>query len=273
MQAIETHPARHGEGGVGIRPIWLLARTIFTEAVRRREIYVIVALTLALLTGLATVRFFNMTSLSKFYQEMALNVMSTATALTVIVLGARQLPREFERRTIYTLLAKPVARWQFIAGKYLGVVAAGGFCLAMFLGVFLGVRMTGGWHVPWLLFGQYLYLQILLVAVLAALSLLLSMLVESDAAMTIGALLYLLGQLLTNALMELWSEVGVAGHVLLRVLNYSVPQADLFDLSEKIVHDWPALGAGTLGWATVYALQFIIPYLVLCWLLFRRRPL
>jgi len=34
------------------------------------------------------------------------------------------LPNEIERRTIYTILSKPVQRWQFLLGKYLGAVLA-----------------------------------------------------------------------------------------------------------------------------------------------------
>lgn len=30
---------------------------------------------------------------------------------------------EIERRTVYTLLTKPIARWQFVLGKYIGVTA------------------------------------------------------------------------------------------------------------------------------------------------------
>jgi len=45
--------------------------------------------------------------------------------------------KELERRTVYALLAKPVHRWEFILGKYLGLV----FTLLVNV-----VIMTAGWH-------------------------------------------------------------------------------------------------------------------------------
>lgn len=255
------------------RRLWLVAKTIFTEALRRKEIYVIVLVTVVLLVAASSIRFFNLASVHKFYHELSLRVMSVATVLTTIVLGARQLPREFERRTIYTLMAKPMARWEFLLGKYAGVVAAGLLCQGLFMTVFLAGRYLTGSPVVWTLFAQYLYLQALLVAVMAALAFLLSMVMALDAAITISALLYLLGQVLTNALTMIYDYVGPAGQWVLRALNYLVPQPVLFDLSAKVIHDWPPLPAPMLALVSLYALMFIVPYLALSYALFRRRAL
>jgi ABC-type transport system involved in multi-copper enzyme maturation permease subunit len=256
-----------------IRRLVLIARTILTEALRRREIYVIVLVTIALLAAASTIHFFHLTWLHKFYDEISLQVMSAATAVTVIVLAARQLPREFERRTIYTLLARPLARWEFILGKYLGVVAAGVFCLGLFMTVFCVSRLATAGSLHWAIFAQFIYLQVLAVAVLAALAFLLSLLMALDAAIVVTMLLYLLGQVLTNALILLHDYVGATGRVLLLVLNYTIPQPALFDLSAKVIHEWPPLGAATLGLVTLYALMFIGPYLGISYGLFRRRAL
>ncbi len=256
-----------------IRRLYLIAKTIFIEALRRREIYVIVILTAAILLASSWFRFFNLQSLHKFYLEISLKAMSVATVLTSIVLGARQLPREFESRTIYTLLAKPITRMEFLLGKYLGVVAAGAFCLLLFMAVFCIGRFFTHIPVSWSLFLQFIYLQVLLVAVMSALAFLLSMLINLDAAVVTSTLIYLLGSILTNALMLLYGELGVAGRGLLRLLNYTVPQPVLFDLSNKLVHEWPPIAAGVIGLSTLYALMFIVPYLSLSYLLFRHRPL
>jgi ABC-type transport system involved in multi-copper enzyme maturation permease subunit len=41
------------------------------------------------------------------------------------------IPNEIERRTIYTILSKPVQRWQFLVGKYLGAVGALGLMMLL----------------------------------------------------------------------------------------------------------------------------------------------
>lgn len=256
-----------------IRRMTLVARTIFIEAIRRKEIYVIVLVTVALLFAASFIRFFDLKSLEKFYTEVSLKVMSVATMLTVIVLGARQLPREFERRTIYPLLAKPITRFEFMMGKFLGVVSAGVFCLAMFMLIFLFGRLLNGETVPLVLFTQFVYLQILLIGIIAALSFLLSLVAALDATITIVALIYMLGHVLTNALIVIYDFTEGVGRVVLKVLNYVVPQPALFDLSGRMVHHWAAPSAMAMLALTGYALLFIIPFLGVSFLLLRRRPL
>jgi Cu-processing system permease protein len=256
-----------------IRRMTLVARTIFIEALRRREIYVIVLLTVGLLLLVSFGRFFRLEHLFKFYVEVALKTMSVATALTAIMLGARQLPREFENRTIYPLLAKPIARAEFLLGKYLGVVAAGAFCLGLFMAIFSVGALAMRMPISWMLFVQYIYCQMLMIGVLAALSFVLSMAINLDAAITLSALIYLLGNILTNALTTIYDYVGGAGRALLLTLNYTVPQPGLFDLSAKVVHQWAPVHLWALGLVTLYALMFIVPYLGLSLLMFRRRAL
>lgn len=124
----------------------LVACGVWLEAIRRKEIYVIVAVSCLFILGLSQLRFFGLVDLSKFYREVALKIMGTATALTVIVLGSRQLPREFDSRTIYPLLARPIHRITYLFGKQLGVMSAGAFCLGLFLILYvLGCLLLGKW--------------------------------------------------------------------------------------------------------------------------------
>ncbi|MEM6600400.1 MAG: hypothetical protein AAF649_03340, partial [Verrucomicrobiota bacterium] len=59
----------------------------------------------------------------------------------VAMIGAAQLiPAEIERRTIYTVLSKPVRRFEFLLGKYFGLLALLTIMLAIMSGMF-GVVM------------------------------------------------------------------------------------------------------------------------------------
>lgn len=58
-------------------------------------------------------------------------VLRFTSALIAIILTVYMIPNEIERRTIYTILSKPVQRWQFLVGKYFGAVLA----LAMMIGM------------------------------------------------------------------------------------------------------------------------------------------
>ncbi len=255
------------------RRLYLIAKTIFTEALRRKEIYTIVLLTLFMLGWAGTFRFFNIAGLHKFYQEIALQIMAISTMVTTIVLASRQLPREFASRTIYVTLAKPVSRAEFILGKFLGVVAAGCFCFALFMVVFIGVNLFAGYPMPWGTFLQYVYLQCLLVALVASLAFALSLLFNQDAAITLTGMVYIFGQIFTSAIIIIYDYADAASQMAIRVLNYIVPQTALFDLSSKVIHGFPPISIRIMAILTAYTAAFVILDLGVGYLMFRRRAL
>lgn len=258
-----------------MRQIWLVAHGVLLEALRRKEIYAVVLISLLLVGSIMMVDFFQLEGISKFYREIALKIMSAATAVTTVVLASRQLPREFENRTIYPLLAKPVSRWRFLMGKLLGVLLAAAFCFALFMAVFVAGSFYLGAKVPWGLTLQFVYLQMLMMLILTALSFWLSLLFNLDAAITIGLLFYATSSVITSATAFLYEWVSGIGRAVLTILNYVLPQLTLFDLSGKTVHAeaWTPLKSTTMLQLTGYALPFIVVYICLAYYCFRRRPL
>jgi ABC-type transport system involved in multi-copper enzyme maturation permease subunit len=258
-----------------LRSIWLISKTVLIEALRRREIYVVV-LVASLMIGLVmTLDFFSLSGLVKFYREVALKVTSVATALTVIVLATRQLPREFERRTIYPLLAKPVSRLAFLTGKLLGVMLAALFCLALFMGVYVVGALYLGSDIPVALFLQYVYLQLVMMLILATLGFWLSMLMNVDAAISLGVLFFAAAATIMSVVTYLYDAVGDVQKVLLFMILYGMPQLSLFDLSSKAVHAgaWGPISAHAVFLLTAYGLVYAAFYFGMAAMAFRRRPL
>lgn len=256
-------------------PVYLIGKSVLIEAFRRKEIYAIVLVSLIFIGAIMTLDFFNLESLEKFYREIALRVMSIATAITVIVLSARQLPREFETRTIYPLLAKPVSRFQFLIGKLLGVLTAAIISFALFMIIYtVGVIYLNG-SFPVLLFMQYLWLQIVMLALISTLSFWLSMQLNLDATITISALLYAFASTFSAMATTLYEVTNSAGRLVLLLFNYIVPQLVVFDLSEKAVHanQWPPLPVQTILGITLYGAFYIVLFFSLTLISFRKRAL
>ncbi len=257
------------------RAVWVISWSVLLEAVRRREVYVIVFLCCLLAGMVMTLDVFGLSGLGKFYREVSLKLMGTATAIAVLLLATRQLPREFECRTIYPLLARPVGRFTFLLGKGLGVCAAAVFCMALFGVIYiLGIRMLGG-ELHLVLFLQHAYLQLLQALVLTSAAFLLSLVLHYDAALVVGFLLYAAAGILSSAALMLYSLTHVVGRLLIRLLTFALPQLVLFDLSEKVVHGelWAPLGGQTLALLTGYALLYTAIFTGGAYILFRRRAL
>lgn len=253
----------------------VIAGGVLIEAVRRRDVYVIIMVAFLAGVGLASIDFFNIEGLVKFYHEVTLKLMSIATAIAVLLLAVRQLPREFENRTIYPLMARPVSRSMFLLGKGLGVVLAGMVCLALSTVLYMGGTFWQGGDVHLGLFLQHLYLQLLLLPVLVAGGFLLSLVVHSDAAIVLALLLYLTSGVVGNASTMLYDLTTAFGRACIVGLTILIPQFYLFDLSEKTLHGelWEPLPILPLLVLAGYALFYTTVYGLCAYFCFRRRAL
>ena len=59
---------------------------------------------------------------AKIIKDVGLSAISIFGVLTAVFVGVSLVFKEIEKRTIYIMLARPVRRWEFILGKYLGLM-------------------------------------------------------------------------------------------------------------------------------------------------------
>ena len=117
--------------------IWAIALNTFREAVRIRVIYGILVLVVG--ANLMTVvlgQLASNTDEARIARDIGLAGISLFGSLTAIFLGVFLLYTEVARRTIHAIVTKPISRWEFVVGKYLGMalvltVLVGVFALAM----------------------------------------------------------------------------------------------------------------------------------------------
>ncbi|MDD4889427.1 MAG: ABC transporter permease subunit [Phycisphaerae bacterium] len=113
--------------------LWALAHQTFRESVRRRVLLLIpVFMALIVIFGLFQ-RGSDAIGVSDIHQatETCIRVSSALTLLLMILLSAFSFPREFESRTIYSLVTKPVTRLEVFLGKLLGLWLLAVFVLAV----------------------------------------------------------------------------------------------------------------------------------------------
>lgn len=70
-------------------------------------------------------------------KDIALGAMSLFTSLLAVIATARLLPQEIEDRTAYTVLAKPVSPFEYLAGKLFGVLSLLALSLIAMVALFL----------------------------------------------------------------------------------------------------------------------------------------
>ncbi|HOE97407.1 MAG TPA: hypothetical protein PLS90_12070 [Candidatus Sumerlaeota bacterium] len=105
-----------------MKEITAIALNTFKEAIRNRILYVILifALLLILFSGvLSQLTISDRLQLIKSLGFAAINLFGVAIAVFV---GVSLVYNELEKKTIYTIVSKPIGRWQFLLGKYFGLL-------------------------------------------------------------------------------------------------------------------------------------------------------
>ena len=114
--------------------IWAIALNTFREAARIRILYGILVLVLAadvlaLILGEMSIR-----EQSRVARDVGLAGISIFGAFTAVFLGVVLLYGEVQRRTIHSIISKPIERWEFVIGKYLGMALVLTVLVALFAG-------------------------------------------------------------------------------------------------------------------------------------------
>jgi ABC-type transport system involved in multi-copper enzyme maturation permease subunit len=124
-----------------VKPILSIATTTVGEAIRRRVLLIILLIGVLFLTVAPGLGVLSARAETSVLRGMMLGIIQLTSAVIAIVLTVYMIPNEIERRTIYTILSKPVQRWQFLVGKYLGAVLALGLMMGLMTIVLVAVFM------------------------------------------------------------------------------------------------------------------------------------
>jgi ABC-type transport system involved in multi-copper enzyme maturation permease subunit len=100
----------------------VVAVNTFREAVRDRVLYnliffVLIMIGTAILVGPISIGIERMVIVN-----LGLSAISLIGLVMAVFIGVGLVSKEIEKRTLYSLLAKPIYRWQFLAGKYAGLL-------------------------------------------------------------------------------------------------------------------------------------------------------
>jgi ABC-type transport system involved in multi-copper enzyme maturation permease subunit len=98
-----------------------IAFNTFREAVRDRVLYNLIAFALLLSGGAILVGQISIDIERLVVVNLGLTAVSLFGAVIAIFIGIGLVSKEIDKRTLYTVLSRPVRRWEFIVGKFLGL--------------------------------------------------------------------------------------------------------------------------------------------------------
>ncbi|MEP6603692.1 MAG: ABC transporter permease subunit [Spartobacteria bacterium] len=119
--------------------VFALASNTLTDLTRQKVFYFILVFALILIGSSIFMARFSFQQEFQILKDVSLGTMSILSSLLAILATARLLPQDIEDRTAYTILAKPVPRFEYLLGKLLGVLALLGLSLLIMSALFFAV--------------------------------------------------------------------------------------------------------------------------------------
>lgn len=248
--------------------VWLVAWHVFKEGARDRVLFTLVGFAVLLFGASLILGQLTAGQDLKIIKDLGLAVIEVSGVLMSVLIGVGLVAREIEKRSIYGLLARPVRRWEFILGKYLGLLmtlAGNVTVMTVALYAVLGwmqwtssVPVRASWEAP-ALDPKILVAVVLMMgelAVLTAVALFFSTFSSSGLWSTLFSLgVFVAGQF-SGELRDLASAVGSrsAGAVG-AVIGLVLPAFGAFDVKSQVVHGLPipmAFVGMTMGYAALY---------------------
>jgi ABC-type transport system involved in multi-copper enzyme maturation permease subunit len=252
----------------------VVALNTFREAVRDRVLYSLVFFALlmmaaAILVGQISIGIENLVIVS-----LGLSAISVIGLLIAIFIGVGLVYKEMDKRTLYALLAKPVHRWEFLLGKFAGLVltlavntaamAAGLFVVLLFVKHSLERADVA------IVIAVYFIL--LKLALIVALAMLFSCFTTPLLSILFTSGLYLAGLFVQEMRTFHTRTPNPALEGVLRSLSYFLPNFQNFDVMAAATHGRTIPGSLILE-NTMYTLVYCLIVMLTAAAVFSRRNL
>ncbi|HST30466.1 MAG TPA: ABC transporter permease [Chthoniobacterales bacterium] len=120
MNANDRASSKHR--AFSFRRVGAITTNTLTELVRQKVFYVLLIFALVLIGSSVFLARFTFQQEFQILKDVSLGAMSIFGSLLAIIASARLISQDVEDRTIYTILAKPVPRFEYVLGKLAGVL-------------------------------------------------------------------------------------------------------------------------------------------------------
>lgn len=249
--------------------IHALATNTFREAIRNKLLYTLLGFGVVMIASGVVLSSLSYVEVDEILQDMGMGAIRFFSAGIAIFVGIGLIHNEVDRRTIFTILSKPVSRTEFLVGKWAGLTVTVWIQLALMgvafaiVSALAGAPLTGAHALAIVLVGLELM-------VLVAIATLFSSFTTPMLAAFFAIGLWLIGHL-TRDLYALGQQSELEGVTAMAGFVHAVmPDLEVFNKTLEAVHGLP-VPLEEVGLAAVYAAGYSICTLFLAALIFARR--
>jgi len=254
--------------------IWRIAKMTVSEARRMRVLQGVVLLVVLIMASVSFFSFLSPREQSRMVISSGLTSIAAFGMLLAIFVGAFLIPHEIEKRTIYAILSKPVRRFEFVLGKYVGAliilavmvaIMTAMLCLVLAIQDHIVVDLPDSKFDPNL--GGVVFaaaMSFCSLAVVTGVILLVSTVASTVMTVISAVVIWVLGSL-QSQLHDMAANAAPVAKVILLALYFVAPKLQDFDFRMEVSNYLPlsahgavdAVGVGILYTAVVLALATI----------------
>ncbi len=249
--------------------ILVIAVNTFREVIRDRIFYILLFFAVVLIAISKALGWISIGYDERVIADFSLAAITLFSLLITVFLGTNLVYKEVEKRTIYSVLSKDLRRWQFLLGKYVGLLATASFCVVG-MGVIFMVYLVAMGGTPTGAMVLALYGILLELMLITAISLLFSSVASPILSAFITFALFLTGHSM-EAILE-FLEVTRPGKVdpLLRFAYHVLPNLENFNF-KNFVGAPESPEASFVLFSTLYALVYSGALLAITLVLYRKK--
>lgn len=245
-----------------------IAFNTFRENIREKLLYNLLIFALLMIGSSTLLTRLTVGEWDRLIINLGLSSMSFFGVLIAIFVGISLVSKEIDKKTIYTILSKPVPRYEFLLGKYLGLMITLFVNTAVMVAGLLAVMVYLNAPVTLLLFEAIGFIFLELV-VITAVGLLFSTFTSTTLSAIFTLAIYVVGHLSTD-LKQFGAKMDGLGRAVLNAIYYILPNLERFNLKGQVIHKVNVAGTDVLL-TTAYGLAYAGLLLVLASIIFQRR--
>ena len=254
-----------------------IAINTFKEAIRDKILYNLLFFALLMIGASLLLATLTVGEQSKIIIDIGLASINIFGVLIAVFLGIGLISKEIEKRTIYNIIAKPVPRYQFLMGKYIGLLLTIVVnTIIMGVGLYLVLisnELSWGHSIFNVNFDIWkaIYLILIELMVITAIALLFSTFSSSSTLSAIFTIaIYIIGHLTEE--LKLIGD-NLQNFILKETINffyYLLPNLDNFNVKGRVAYGLEVSGA-YLFLVTLYGIFYITVMLFLSGMIFQKR--
>jgi len=264
-----------------LREVYLIALNSFREAVRDKIPYVVLLTAIGLAAFSVLLGEWSVFDREFVVKSTTITIVSLSGFFIALFAGVGQVQREIQKKTIHTILSKPVSRSAFLLGKYIGLLAL----LLMHVSLLSLTLIFVLWATSSAITApviQACYLVFWELAIVLAFAILFSTYSSALISSIFSFGMYLIGNLGNQILKEIHlvyrmsedgsflQQHGQLIYNLAKLINYIIPNLFKFNASMQAAHNI-ALEPSYIIWMSIYALGYSAVVLCLAVALFKNK--